>query len=275
MTDRYDDGVRDLRNAPVPDQWDEIMARANATPPIIDLAHGAHGPGNGHGHGNGWHGGRRWPFVLAAAASMAVVVGALALVTREDPDLSTGSPSETTGVESATSTSTSTTDTTPETTPTPSTTTPSTTTTSPPAASRYPGEVVDIDNYPVSACRGLPFALTDPPADLATTMEAADPQDARVPDIVHGSITGVFPGATSTRAVFMVVGWPGLQDDAGTNVEGPFPGVLAWTAPYGDGWLAEIAAPASPETYCPYTVIGLGLTEADMLQFLAGLTLPE
>lgn len=271
MTDRYDDGVRDLRNAPVPDQWDEIMARASqaTAPPTIDVSHGA------DRNGSGGHGGRRWPLVLAAAASLAVVVGALALVTREDPDVTTGPPAT---ADEGPATSTPSTDTVPDTTA--STTDPATaTTTAPSEGSRYPYEVVpDPDNYPVSACRGLPFALTDPPADIATTMQVPDGQDPRVPDAVHGNITGVFPGATSTRAVFMVVGWPGLQDDAGTNVEGPFPGVLAWTAPYDDGWLAEIAAPTSSgetESYCPYTVIGLGLTEPEMLQFLAGLTLAE
>ncbi len=263
MTDRYDDGMRALRDEPVPDQWQDIVTRAgrSATADATEL--GAQTNGNGSGHHQA---GRRWPFALAVAASVAVVAGAVVLVTREDSEVTTGGPvtSATEGTGSTTATEPpSTDDTAPGT----------TTTTTSILPGRPPNEVVDLDNYPVSACRGLPFAASAPPEGIGGTMEPADPQDPRVPELVHGNITGVFPGATSTRAVFFVVGWPGLQDDAGIYIEGPFPGVQSWIAPYDDGWLAEIAAPASAETYCPYTVIGLGLGEAEMRQLLAGLTL--
>jgi hypothetical protein len=262
--DRYDAGVRGLRDAPVPDQWQDILTRAQR-PPTLKVR---------NGNGSGPHHGRRWPIVLVAAASVAMVVGAVALVTREDPDVTTGTgittpdPSEPDTTPDTASTTTTTTTT---------TTTATTTTTTGPSGSVAwvsPGELVG-PNPPVSACSGFQFAAGDPPAEVDGTMQAANPQDPRLPAAVHGSISGVFEGTTTTRAVFMIAGWPGLQDDVGTYIDGPFPPGQAWTAPYPDGWLAEIAVPASEDRtqWCPYTIIGLGLTEQDMVQFLAGLSL--
>ena len=281
MTDRYDEAIRGLRDAPVPDQWQAITARAaglgsagsnGTTDDDGDDSGGADGGGR-QGRGDGRNA-RRWPLALAAASSLALVagvVGALALAGRDNADVSTGNrPATTTGEGGPTDTSAQ-----PPATSSTTTTTTSTTTTTPPTGA-LPNEVVDIDNYPVSACRGVRFTATAPPSGLEGSMQPVAFDDPRVPSVVHGNLTGVFPSDTTTRAVFVVAGWPGLQDDSGTYVEGPFPDVQSWISAYDDGWLAEIAAPAStesPVTYCPFTLLGLGMNEADFRQFLGGLAL--
>lgn len=255
MTDRYDEGMEALRETPVPEQWDEITRRIRRTrpAPAAEMSPDLGGPGP-----NGRR--RRWPLILTTAASLALLVGVVALFTRDDPDVTTADPSMTTHETSGTSETSQTT---------------SSTTTSPPTGA-LPNEVVDIDSYPVSACRGVRLRAADPPQGIGGVMEDVAFDDPRVPEIVHGNLTGVFAGDTTTRAVFVVAGWPGLNDEAGGYVEGPFPGVLSYLSPYGDGWFAELAVPASldtPDTYCPFTLVGLGLNDADLRQFVAGLAL--
>lgn len=269
MADRYDEGVRALRDVPVPDQWDEIAARAARKPPVT-----APVEANGSGPGRT---GRRWPLLMAAAAAgLFVVIGAAVAFTREDPDVRTGSDRPTTTddeTEPSTTTSTTAMTSTTDTTATTATSSTAPSNTTNPGTGALPHELVDLENYPVSACRGLQFTATTPPSGVEGTMQPAQFDDPRVPPAVHGNLTGVFPSTTTTRAVFVVAGWPGLNDDSGSFVAGPFPGVQSWISPYDDGWLAEMAAPASAETYCPVTLIGLGLNEVEFRAFLAGLTL--
>jgi hypothetical protein len=246
MTDDYDRGVQALREVPVPDQWEEITARAARRGLVVPLD-----------DPEGWRRRRRWPMLAAVAASVAVLVGAVALVTREDPDGRTVTDSTTTTTTDATT----------------STTTDTTTTTSataPGAVDRPTAE--DLGNQPASACSPLFFATTTAPSGIAAGQQDPQPNDPRVPSTVHSSLIGVFPGETTTRAVFVIAGWPDLGVETGTMVDGPFPGTQTWTAPYDDGWIAEIPVPL--ETYtCPATLIGLGINETDFRRFLAGLTL--
>lgn len=269
MTDRYDEATHALRQVPVPDQWDEITRRFRAAddgtvvPLDLDGLYGGDGAGQRSRPRHARRQRRRWPVVLAAAACVAIAAGAVALFTREDPDVTTDSPAGQPDLGTP-----------------PSSATPEPSTEPGPDASvtTVPRPTVDDEgNTPVSACRGLPLSSSTPPFGISGTMQNVLPgtDEPRLPEAVRADLTGLFPGDTTTRAVFVVAGWPGLNDESGTTIDGPFPGTQSWISPYDEGWFAEISVPLSAEITCPTTLIGLGLTEADFRLFLGGVTLAE
>jgi hypothetical protein len=251
MPDRYDEGIDALHGTPAPDQWDEIERRSQAgtTVPL---------------NGNGGPTRRRWPTVLAVAAAVLLVAGGLALAVRDEDGVT---------MQPATSTeSTPTTDDTQDTAESPGGTTtvpPSTTEATAPTTTG--GEA---PSRPVACPATVSLATTTAPEGWSGTMVPANPGDPRIPDVVWSEfpVPGVFPGTTTTRAVFVVAGLPNLVDDAFTRTPGPVPGTEVAIAPYPDGAIAELPVAAPPGEACWVTLIAIGMTEDDLRTFVGGLT---
>src|SRR5262245_48396892 len=96
MSDRYNEALDALREAPTPDRWDGIVARA--ADPAVTLLFGDRARRLGQ---------RLWPLVAGVAAVVAGLVGANALGPRQGSDGGPGGD-VTTSSTAATSTTTST-----------------------------------------------------------------------------------------------------------------------------------------------------------------------
>ncbi len=242
MPDRYEDGVRALQTIEVPDQWAEIEGRA-ANGLIVPL-----GPYNLGGRGR-----RRWPTLLAAAATLVLVVGGVALAFRDDNDVRTTDPTMTTE-------------------PTPPPTdrpdvlegpaTPDSTVTSDTSDA-----IPDLTECPVD----IQMTTSTPPAGWPTTMTPASewlppgPPEGTRPDLA-----GVVEGPTAADNVFVIAGLPGEQDDTFERFPGPVPDVEALIAPWTDGWYLEVFVPR-PAGNCWVTLQAIGMNRDDAMRFAGGL----
>lgn len=271
MTDRFHQGVQELHEVPVPDQWDDIVARAaEPHPTVISLtdARRARRP--------------RWPLMAAAAVVVMAlaIAGAVRLGTASDPEVETG-PVES-GPDNPLTDST-----------TPTTTPPTTssTTTGPDAGEgegqgggqgqEETGEQPEATNRPATDNRGEPIpdvcwetqlATSSGPADLPAVQGEAVPDDPRLilPNEYHlGTFTS---DANTQRAVFVVIG--PFAEDGGESLPHPLFGDIWLAGSDADGWLAELQLEVNGET-CWIDLYATGLNRSEMVGFLDGLSLAD
>jgi hypothetical protein len=256
MADRYDQALQALAEIPVPDQWEEITQRAARSGIVVPLD-----------HRDGSRRQRRWRTLAAVAVLAALVAIGAVLLRRQTNDVVIDQPSTTEPESQQTA---------------PSTTTAAPEPTDPieaPSGGVPPPDISEAGNYPVSACSDIALTATDPPVGIEADMQRVS-DDPRAPEGLGASLVGVFPTDSAQRAVLVATGWPPLAD-RGTFVDGPAPGTPSWIGAYDDGWVAHFTAPLvpdqpiTPETSCPTTLIGVGIEEAQLRQFLAGLTVIE
>lgn len=287
MTDRYHQGVEELRELPVPDQWQQILTRAaDPQPTVISLteARRARRP--------------RWPLMAAAVVVTALAIAAaIQLGTESASNVETG-PVDT-GPDAPPPDSTAPPTTTPPTSSTaPTTTTPTTPTTDPNAGggggvgqgegqgqgddegqgeTNEPPQAPDRpesdgDGNPIpEVCWETQLATNSGPDDLPPVQGEAVPDDPRLNDAVQPYHLGTFTSDANTqRAVFVVIGPFG--EDGGEYLPHPVFREIWLAGSDADGWLAEFELVVNDQR-CWINLFANGLTRDEMVGFLEGLNL--
>jgi hypothetical protein len=238
MIDRYTRAVKDLQDADAPDQWDEITDRAadDGAVVVLDAAGGRSSRR------------RRVTLIAAAVASIAALLGGVWLVQDDDrSSVVADDPPATSDPER-------------------------TDVLIPTPFDADPPDAGDPEPFYV-ACNAGSLASTTPPDGITGDVQPPGVDDPRVPPELRDQVVGVYPGDTTTRVVFSLEGHPEIGFDQSRAFTQPGPGAIGRTlfAPYDDGWVARVDVAGDDDELCLFTLVGVGINQADFVQFVQGL----